>query len=500
MATAPPLLLGVDLGTASVKALLLEEDGTVRGEGAAAYRVTAPHPGWAESDPRDWEEAAVTAVRQAVAGQGDAVSALGLCGQMHGVVLCDDGGTPARPAIIWADGRSRVQLDAYWGLDPSLRRVLRNPPATGMAGPSLLWLSKHEPEPYGRARWALQPKDWLRLRLTGSAAAEPSDASATLLYDFESDRWAGRVCAALGLRTTLLAPLQESASGAGQLSQPSAARLGLRPGIPLAAGSGDTAAAALGSGLVEPGAVQLTVGSGAQLVSTCAQLPSQPYATVHCFRAVLPGRWYLLAAMQNAGIALEWVRAMLSASWDEVYHEAFTVPPGAEGVTFVPYLTGERTPYFTPDAAGAYSGLRSSHGRAHLLRAALEGVAFAIRDGLIALEQIGVAAGELRLAGGGSLHPQWRQLLADILDRRLVVMPAAASARGAALLAGLASGLYHSNSDLPAARAHRGDPIQPAGAAAYEAAWQRFRHESTRHLGRATAELVSTHTDRARSK
>jgi xylulokinase len=477
------MLLGVDLGTSSAKALLLDEDGTVRGEGAAGYEVVAPRAGWAESAPSDWEDATIEAVRQAVAGLGDAVSGVGLCGQMHGLVLCDDEGTPARPAIIWADGRSRIQLDAYRELDGSLRRVLRNPPATGMAGPSLLWLLEHEPEAYGRARWALQPKDWLRLRLTGTAATEPSDASATLLYDFESDGWAERVCAALGLRTTLLAPLQESATVAGQPTPAAADRLGLRRGIPLAAGGGDTAAAALGSGLTEPGAVQLTVGSGAQLVAPCARLPRDPYATVHCFRAVLPGRWYLLAAMQNAGVALEWVRTMLSAGWDDVYREAFTVPPGAEGVTFVPYLTGERTPYFAPRASGSFSGLRSSHRRAHLLRAALEGVAFSIRDGLIALREAGMTPVELRLAGGGSLHPQWRQLLADVLDRRLVVMPAAASARGAALLAGLASGLYHSEADLPAARPDRGDPVEPHGAAAYEVAWERFRDASKRNLG-----------------
>lgn len=244
------MLLGIDLGTGSVKALLLAEDGSVRGEGAAFYAVSTPRPGWSESEPEDWWNGTVQAVRSAAGAEE--VTALGLSGQMHGVVLADDVGNPLRPAVLWADARSADQLEYYRRLDEYSRRRLANPPAAGMAGSSLLWLRDNEPEVYASARWALQPKDWLRLRLTGEVAAEPSDASATLLYDLEAGGWFYEVVEALELRPGLLAPLTGSSEVAGRLTEEAAERLGLRPGLPVAAGAADTAAAMLGAGCWNP--------------------------------------------------------------------------------------------------------------------------------------------------------------------------------------------------------------------------------------------------------
>ena len=482
------MLLGLDLGTGSAKALLLAEDGAVLGEGSASYEVRSPRPGWAESGPEDWWNAVVAATRSALGGRGAAVTALGLSGQMHGVVLSDSGGRPLRDAILWADSRSGGELDAYRRLDRDLRHGLANPPAVGMAGPSLLWLRRNEPDIYGSARWALQPKDWIRLRLTGEAASEPSDASATLLYDLVSDRWAYPVVEALGLRPDLLAPLVPSDGAAGELARPAAQELGVRPGLPVAAGAADTAAAMLGCGLLEPGPVQLTVGTGAQLFTAKREPEPDPNGRTHLYRAALPDLWYSMAAIQNAGLALEWARKLLGASWREVYAEVFSVAAGAGGVSFLPYLSGERTPRFDPAARGAWTGLGLDHTRAHLLRAALEGVAFALREGVEALEEAGTRVPELRLAGGGSGGEEgepWRRLLADVLGRPLRLLPdgvaSVASARGAALLAGLASGAYRRVEDTLDLAPETFRTVRPGEQGPlYEAAYERYLELYTR--------------------
>ncbi len=442
------MLLGLDLGTGSIKALLLELDGTVVGEGSSVYPVNAPHPGWAETNPNDWWIAVRDATRKAVGTRGHEVTAIGLSGQMHGVVLCDANGTPLRDAILWADARSSSELEVYRTLEPELLKKLGNPLAVGMAGPSLLWLKRHELETYRAAKYALQPKDWLRLKLTGEIAAEPSDASGTLLYDLETDTWAFSILEKLQLRSDLLAPIMPSGAVAGALSSEAAAHLGLREGIPVAAGGGDTPCAMLGSGLLEVGAVQLTVGSGAQIVAPLDRVSLEANPVTHLYRAVAPNRWYAMAAMQNAGVALEWVRGVLGLSWAEAYTEAFSLQPGCEGLTFLPYLTGERTPHLDPHARGTWAGLGLHHTRGHLMRSALEGLAFSLKDGLNALEMTGVQARELRLAGGGTLDPRWRQLLSDVLERSLLASEiSSASARGAALLGGIASGAFRDAQD-----------------------------------------------------
>ncbi|MDP9485608.1 MAG: xylulokinase [Actinomycetota bacterium] len=480
------MFLGLDLGTGSVKALVLDEGGEVRGEGSAPYRVHAPSPGWAESDPQDWWIAAAEATRAATGPRGERIEAVGLSGQMHGVVLSDEAGSPVRPAITWADARAREQLEAYGRLDTGLRGRLGNPPWVGMAGPSLLWLRDNEPENYRAARWALQPKDWLRLRLTGEAASEPTDASATLLYDVEGDGWAFDVVEALGLRAELLASLKDPARVAGQLGREAADYFRLPAGTPVAAGAADTAAAVLGSGL-RPGAVQLTVGTGGQIVALRDEPVAYPEGGVHLYRAATGHLWYSMAAVQNAGLALEWARGLLGASWPEVYEEAFSVPAGAEGVTFLPYLTGERTPHFDPDVRGAWSGMGLKHGRGHLMRAALEGVGFSLRQALEALEKTGLRAPELLLGGGGASYALYRQLLASVLRRPLRVLPDAnVSATGAAILGGMAVGAYPSDLDAELPGAAR-DPaeeevVEPAeDQEAYEEAYRRYEQSYPSH-------------------
>src|SRR5918999_1655210 len=328
------------------------------------------------------------------------------------------------------------------------------------------------------------------MRMTGEVATEPSDASATLLYDLPADDWSVAVVEELGLRTELLAPIVPSARVAGTLEGEAAGVLGLPEGLPVAAGAADTAAAMLGTGLLRPGPVQLTVGTGGQVVTPRREPETDPHARTHLYRAALPGLWYSMAAVQNAGLALEWVRKVLGVSWKDVYEEVLAVPPGSGGVTFLPYLSGERTPRFDPGARGAWTGLGLDHTRGHLLRAALEGVAFALREALEALEDKGITAPELRLAGGGTgggSGGPWRRLLADVLGRPLWLLPdeisSVASARGAAFLAGLASGVYPAAEDTLPLTPEPERAIRP-GETAYEAAYERYMELFPRLSGR----------------
>ncbi len=373
---------------------------------------------------------------------GAEIAAIGLSGQMHGVVPTSEKGRPTRPALLWPDTRAEEQLQRYSALPPALLEHLANPLVPGMAGPLLCWVADHEPSVYTATRWALQAKDWLRLCLTGSIAADPSDASATLLYNLSADRWADEVIDALGLRRELFAPISPSAGIAGTLSTHAARELGLPPGLPIATGAADTATAALGSGLLVPGPMQLTLGTGAQAVQLIAEPLADPTRRTHLYRAAGGASWYRMAAVQNAGLVLDWVRGALNATWEELYGTANRVPPGSAGLIFLPYLTRERPHHPNPASTGAFLGMRIDHGREHLLHAALQGVAFGIRSALDALPGSS-AENMLCLAGGGSVHPAWRKMLADILGRELwTVDTPDASARGAALLAGIANGTW----------------------------------------------------------
>jgi xylulokinase len=441
---SPATVLGIDLGTSSVKAVVARLDGSVAGQAGADYQVRSPRPGWSETAPSDWLAATAAAVRSAVAQAGADPAAVGLSGQMHGVVATADDGRPVRPAMLWSDARAVGELAHYRRLPPAALARLANPLSPGMAGPMLAWLAVHEPGTYAATRWALQPKDWLRAQLTGRFATEPSDASATLLYDVAGDAWDADVLHALALDAAKLPPiLPRAAERAGTLTADAAALLGLRAGIPVAAGAADTAAAALGSGLTEPGTVQLTVGTGAQIVKPVAALPRPLPArpVTHLYRAATDTGWYAMGAVLNGGLTLGWVCRTLGAGWPELYAAA-AIAPRLDDPYFLPHLNGERTPYLDPGLRAAWTGLAPNHGRAQLLRAALEGVAFAIRDALEHVLEPGERVSHLRLAGGGTTDPAWRQMLADILGHALApVEVTAASGLGAAMLGARAAGL-----------------------------------------------------------
>jgi xylulokinase len=438
--TATPAVLGIDLGTSSVKVVLSDPDGTIRSRASAAYSVERPHSTWAETEPVAWWLAIQDTVGQLRSDRRWAApSAIGLSGQMHGVVLCSSSGEPVRPAVLWSDTRATQELDRYRELPDVVRSTLGNPLSPGMAGPELVWLHRHEPQSVAAAKWALQPKDWVRAKLTGRYAAEPSDASATLLYNVLTESWDDELVTFLRLRRDLLADiLPFSGAPAGELLPGAAQELGLAAGIPVAAGAADTAAAALGAGLTQPGTAQLTIGTGVQIVTpvrhpTAQTVQAEP--VTHLYRAATPEGWYAMAASLTGGQTLDWVRRMLGVSWTDLYAAAAR-PPRLDDPIFLPHLVGERTPYLDPTLRGAWTGLAAAHNRDALLYAALEGVAFAAADAVDALPELPARGRTLRLAGGGTTTPAWRALLADALDASLDAVEAPdASARGAALLA-----------------------------------------------------------------
>jgi xylulokinase len=432
------MLLGLDLGTGSCKALLLDTDGMVLGEASRPYAVHAPQDGWAESNPLDWWEAIGAATREAVGQYSAEVRGIGLSGQMHGTVLCDVQCRPLRNAILWSDTRSGVVLEQFKQLNARQLERLGNPIVTGMLGATLLWCKTQAG--FENIKWALLPKDWLRFRLTQTIATEPSDASATLLYDLEADDWAWDIFATLELPS--IVPEVLYSTTITTLTREAATHLGLQAGIPVAAGGGDTPCAMLGNGILEIGTAQLSVGTGAQIIAP-RETPEY-HQTTHCYRTVLQtnAKYYAMSAMQNAGLALERVRGWLGLDWTTFHHLAFSVPT-TQDLIFLPYLSGERTPHLNPNTRGAFLNLGLQHNQAHLARAALEGVAFSIADGLTALEQTGLNIAELQLVGGGTLEPRWQQLLCDVLEKPLFSSGTTnASARGAALLAGLGIGAF----------------------------------------------------------
>lgn len=428
--------LGVDIGTGSSKAGLVDTDGRLLAVARAHHRITHPQPGWSESNPDDWLTSASTAVTHVLDQAPDvAVLAIGLSGQMHGVVLVDPAGRPVRPAVLWSDRRAGSELHRLRTRLGATADRLANPIVTGMAGPTIAALARTEPDSLEVAEWTLQPKDWVRLQLTGQIATDPSDASATLLWDADDDAWSLEACTALDVRPHWLPEIRPSHAAGGHTTVDAAELLGVEPGIPVAVGAADTAAALLGAGL-EVGQTQLSTGTGGQI----ARLLDQPIVDgarrTHVFRAAEDDRWYAMAAIQNVGIAIDWALRVLGTDLDRADEALATTPIGAHGVVFVPYLTGERTPHMNAGLTGQWAGLRPETSRNDLIRSVFEGVAFALRDGLDALRHAGHHVDQALLAGGGSVSGLWRQLLADALGIPLIPHDATdASVRGAALLA-----------------------------------------------------------------
>jgi len=443
-----PALLGLDLGSSSLKALLLSLDGRVLAERSSGYPTLAPGPGWAEQDPEAWWAAAGLASREVLEGASEPIEVvgIGLSGQMHTFVLLGEDARPVRNAVTWMDTRAVDLLPSIAATidEAGLRRELANPVVLGLSLPPLVWLRAHEPAAFAAARTVLSAKDMIRLRLTGIVGSEITDASATLLFDIAGRRWSFATADAFGLDPGILPPLGAPEAMAGRLTAEAARHLGLQAGVPVAFGAGDQQAAAVGTGTVRPGQAQLMVGTGAQALLVSETAPSGADADrLHAFCHV--HGWLLQASVNNAGVALDRVRSLLGLDWPELYR-ALDGGPAATPI-FLPYLTGERTPLMKGYARGGWLGIEPAHDRASLARAAVAGVVAAIASGLRAL----TGAGEqpIRAAGGGLRDPAFAQAVADASGHTIDVLDAvSASAVGAALLGGLAAGVF---ADLDAA-------------------------------------------------
>jgi xylulokinase len=452
------LFLGVDVSTTGAKALLIDEKGAVLASATTALAVSTPKPLWSEQDPLDWWTGTAASIRRALTEAGATgadVATVGLTGQMHGLVLLDGGHRVLRPAILWNDQRTGAQCDAIrarMGGRAHLVKVTGNDALTGFTAPKILWVREHEPEVYAKARLVLLPKDYVRLRLTGVAAMDKADGSGTLLFDLAARNWSKDVLDKLQIPAEWMPPTYEGPEVTGKVTAEAAELTGLAAGTPVMAGGGDQAAGAVGAGAVKPGVVALTLGtSGVVFASTESPLV-EPQGRLHAFCHALPATWHFMGVTLSAAGSLQWYHDTLapSESFDTLMAEAAEAPAGSEGLLFMPYLSGERTPYPDPQARGSFVGLTLRHKRAHLTRAVLEGVAFSMRDCFSLLGEAGLAGiNEVRVAGGGAKSALWRKICASALGVDLVTVNSTeGGAFGAALLAGVGAGAWE---DVPAA-------------------------------------------------
>ncbi len=478
--------LGIDIGTGGSRALLIDAHGKVR----AGY--TAPHedmlmqrPLWAEQRPENWWDAAQQAVRGVLAeagATGKDVRGVGLSGQMHGLVLLDAGGNVIRPSLIWCDQRSQAQVD-WVNAKLGKARVLEciaNPVLTGFTLPKLLWVRDNEPRNFERARKVLLPKDYVRFRLTGEHASEVSDASGTAMFDVVNRRWSFDMVDALGLDRGLLPAVAESSEITGQISAAAAATTGLLPGTPVAGGGGDQASSAVGNGIVEPGIVSDTLGTSGVVFAHMEKVAYDPAGRVHTFCHAVRGKWHVMGVTQGAGLSLQWFRSQLApgTDYDALTAEAACAPAGSHGLFWLPYLMGERTPHLDASARGGWIGLTAKHSRADLIRALLEGVSYSQKDCLAIIEELGVPVDSVRASGGGAKSPFWRQMLADIFNKRVVVLETQeGSAYGAALIALAGTGEYASVPEVCRAAIREVESVcpRPEEAAAYARSYEVFK-------------------------
>ena len=461
--------LGIDIGTSGTKTLLVDVGGRPVASATFGYPLHTPAPQWAEQDPSDWWDAVVLGVREVLAKSGvgaSEIAGIGLSGQMHGSVFLDKDDCVLRPAILWCDQRTQAECD--WiteqaGLE-NLPRLIGNPVLTGFTAPKIVWLRNHEPDVYARVAKVLLPKDYIRLKLTGTHATEVSDASGTALFDVANRRWSLEMLEAAGIPASWMPDSAESIEVTGRVSAEAASATGLAANTPVVGGGGDQAAGAVGSGIVQTGIVSSTVGTSGVVFAFSDTPAADPGLRVHSFCHAVPGKWHTMGVVLSAGGSLRWLRDAFygpetlaaQAGGEDVYTriaaEAAGVEAGAEGLIFLPYLTGERTPYPDPDARGAFVGLTLRHTRAHFARAVLEGVAFALNDTFLIFHDMGVAISEVRTSGGGAKSPVWRQIHADVTGyahRTLHVDEG--PALGAALLAAVGTGAYATVADACAA-------------------------------------------------
>jgi xylulokinase len=450
-----PPLVGIDVGTTGVKALAIDPQGAVLARVERSYPLSTPRPGWAEQDPELWWGAAESALEELRADAGPPAG-IGLSGQMHGLVALDASERVLRPAILWNDQRTAAEcaeIERAIGLE-RLIELTGNRALPGFTAPKLLWLRRHEPEIYRRIAHVMLPKDYVRLRLCSERATDVADASGTLLLDVAHRRWSGEVLEALELDGAWLPEALESPAVSGRTPD----------GVPVAAGAGDQAAGALGVGVDRPGPLSVVLGTSGVVFAALEHFAADSQARVHAFCHAVPGAWHAMGVMLSAAGSLRWLRDTVATGvpYDELIAGAASWPAGTEGLVFLPYLAGERTPHADPDAPGAFAGLSVRHDRGALVRAVLEGVAFGLRDSLDLISSMGVRPQLGRASGGGARSEEWLRIVASVLElplERVAVDEGAAF--GAAILGGVAAGVWPEVHAGVAATVHARDRIEP---------------------------------------
>ncbi len=455
-------LIGIDVGTSGTRALVVDERGLVLGSASAPHTSLAPRPLWSEQEPEEWWQATQAAVPRALADAGiepDAVAGIGLTGQMHGLVMLDADDEVIRPAILWNDQRTAAECrEIRDAVGPDrLREITCNPALTGFTAPKILWVRKNEPSKYARCRRMLLPKDYVRFRMSGAYATDVSDASGTLLLDVGGRDWSDEVLGRLDLDRALLPDCFESPEVCAQLSKEGAEALGLPAGTPIVGGGGDQAAGAVGNGVVREGVISATIGTSGVVFAVSKRAATDPAGRLHTFCHAVPGMWHVMGVVLSAGGSLQWYRDNLANAertaaerlgldpYDVMCEEAARAPAGCEGLLFLPYLTGERTPHADPNARGVLFGLTPRHGKAECIRSIMEGITYAMRDSLEIIRSLEVQVDQIRLSGGGARSKLWRQMQADCYGQTVCTINAEEGpAYGAALLAGVGTGAWPS--------------------------------------------------------
>jgi len=455
-------LIGIDVGTTGTKTLLIESSGLVVARATNEYPMYTPRPQWAEQDPEDWWQAAVKSIRKVLAESHvnvSEISGIGLTGQMHGMVMLDAQGKVLRPCIMWNDQRTAAQCE--WMMNTiGPQRFLEltlNPALPGFTAPKIVWTRENEPEVYAQAAKVLLPKDYIRYRLTGVYATEVSDASGTVLLDVSRREWSQTVLRELAIPAEWMPECVESTEITGGITPQVAELTGLPVGLPVVGGAGDQAASAVGTGIVEPGLVSVTLGTSGVVFAHIDEPVRDPEGRLHTFCHAVPDKWHVMGVTLSAGGSFRWFRdklglpekdvAALSGvdAYDILDAEAANAPAGCEGLLFPPYLTGERTPYADPNARGTFFGLTLRHDKRHMVRAVLEGVAYSLRDCIELFRDLGIPIQQVRAVGGGARSGTWRQIMADVFGTELAIINVTDStAYGAALLAGVGTGVYDS--------------------------------------------------------
>ena len=440
--------IGVDVGTTGVRAVAVDEVGAAFAADTSGYPLLTPRPQWTEQDPAEWWRATrevLGRVSSACRETGGEIVGMGLTGQMHGSVFLDVDGDVIRPALLWNDQRTGHQCEEITDTVGPQRivEITGNPALTGFQAPKVLWLRDEEPTNFDRVAHVLLPKDYVRYKLAHELATDASDAAGTLFLDLRKRTWSAEVLDALDVPAEWLPAVFESPETAGAVSGEVAAELGLPPAVPIAAGGGDNAAAAIGTAVTREGLMSSSIGTSGVLFAHAEECVVEPSGRIHAFAHAVPGRYCLLAVTLAAGGSLRWWRDLTGLGYDELIAEAVTVTPASEGLVFLPYLTGERTPHLDPLATGAFIGLTARHTRAHMTRALMEGVLFSLRDGIEIMRDLDVRPSEIRAIGGGASSELWLQLQADVYGvavHRLAIEEGAAY--GAALLGHVAAGTF----------------------------------------------------------